>query len=207
MYVEDGNENGDVEEGIATRAAWDDAHLVSAILSGDREAERVFVERFQARVRAMLLARSRNADLTADLVQDVMIGAICALRRGQLREAAKLPAFVLSIARNVLNNFYRDSARTPLQLEEPDLVPEWRSPGHQVDEQARESLALSAIESLDTTDRVILQMTLVDGLKPGVIAKQLNMRADFVRQRKLRATRLVINFVQRLSQNDSQTTL
>jgi RNA polymerase sigma factor (sigma-70 family) len=207
MYPEDGVGNGDGAEGIAARATLTDAQLVSAIAAGDREAERVLVARYMPRVRAMLLARSRNLDLTADLVQDVMLGAICALRRSQLREATKLSAFVLAIARNVLNNYYRDSVRTPLQLEESDLVADMSNPSHQSEEQMQETMALNAIESLDLTDRLILQMTLVDGLKPGVIAKQLSMRPDLVRQRKLRATKHVINFVQRLSQNNSQATL
>jgi len=52
-------------------------------------------------------------------------------------------------------------------------------------------------------DKTILQMTLVDGLKPGVIAKRLQLNPDVVRQRKLRATRRVIEFVQRQSQNET----
>jgi hypothetical protein len=46
-------------------------------------------------------------------------------------------------------------------------------------------------------------MTLVDGLKPGVIAQRLQMNPEVVRQRKLRATRRVIDFVRRKSQTDS----
>jgi DNA-directed RNA polymerase specialized sigma24 family protein len=71
-----------------------------------------------------------------------------------------------------------------------------------VEEQERENLAMSAISSLDLLDRSILQMTLVDGLKPGVIAQRLRLNPDVVRQRKLRATRRVIDFVRRQSQND-----
>jgi DNA-directed RNA polymerase specialized sigma24 family protein len=71
-----------------------------------------------------------------------------------------------------------------------------------VEEQERENLAMSAISSLDPLDRSILQMTLVDGLKPGVIAQRLRLNPDVVRQRKLRATRRVIDFVRRQSQND-----
>ena len=46
-------------------------------------------------------------------------------------------------------------------------------------------------------------MTLVDGLKPGVIAERLRLNPDVVRQRKLRATRRVIDFVRSPSQTAS----
>jgi hypothetical protein len=46
-------------------------------------------------------------------------------------------------------------------------------------------------------------MTLVDGLKPGVIAERLRLHPDVVRQRKLRATRRVIDLVRGQSQTGS----
>ena len=188
-------------------ASLSDTELVSLIAEGNHEAEQEFVERYQPRVRAMLLARSQNPDLTEDLVQDVLLAAICALRDNQLRESAKLSGFVLSIARNKLNEYFRNSARTPVQLEEPDELPDWNRPTEKAKEHKQEAIALKAIESLEVTDRLILQMTLVEGLKPGVIAQQLSMRPDLVRQRKLRATRQLMKYIEQLSQNESQATL
>jgi len=154
-------------------------------------------------VKAMLLARSRNPDLAADLLQDAMIEALCALRRGQLRDPAKLTQFVIAIARNVLNNHFRGEIRRPESLELPDNLPDLSFSEEKADEQERETLALKAISSLDPLDRTILQMTLVDGLKPGVIAERLRLNPDVVRQRKLRATRRVIDFVRSPSQTAS----
>ena len=198
--------NGDHSTGpnpLTQDAARENERLVGAILGGDRDAERDFALRFMRPVKAMLLARSRNPDLTADLLQDVMIEAICALRRGQLREPEKLSSFVIAIARNVLNNHFRGSARSPESLELPDDLPDLSSNAGQLEEQERETLAMRAIASLEPLDRTILQMTLVDGLKPGVIAERLRLSSDVVRQRKVRATRRVIDFVERRSQNDS----
>ena len=206
MHLESGTESGEGVDRIAAKATLDDAQLTAAIASGDRAAETIFVERYQPQVRVMLRSRLRNADMKADLVQDVMLASISALRRGQLREGSKLPAFIAAVTRNTLHKFYRSSTRSPLQLDEPELLPDLRMPNQYVEAQLQQQLALSAIEKLDHTDRQILQLTLVEGLKPGVIAKQLNLRADFVRQRKLRAARFVINFVQGLSQNKSEGT-
>jgi RNA polymerase sigma factor (sigma-70 family) len=196
-------ESSNIHDSDVVEAARENERLVGAIVAGDHGAEQEFAVRFMRPVKAMLLARSRDPDLTADLQQDVMIEVICALRRGQLREAAKLPAFVAAVARNVLNNHFRGSARSPESLELPDDLPDLSSQAGQLEDQERESLALSAISSLEPLDRTILQMTLIDGLKPGIIAERLRLSSDVVRQRKVRATRRVIKFVQTRSQSDS----
>ena len=183
-------------------AAMDNDRLVRAIQEGDREAEHAFVGRYMRPVKAMLLARSRNPDLAADLLQDVMMDAISALRRGQLREPAKLSSFVVGIARNRLNNHFRSSVRQPESLEFPDMLPDLSSNAEKVEAQERENLAMNAISSLEPLDKQILQMTLVDGLKPGIIAQRLSLNPDVVRQRKLRATRRVIDFVRGQSQSE-----
>jgi len=152
-------------------------------------------------VRAMLRARLRNSDLATDLVQNVMIESICALRRGQLREPSKLTAFVLAIARNVLYSHFSDVKRSPESLEFPDDLPDLRSVSDEFEVEQRRVLAMNAIAGLDPADKMILHLTLVDGLKPGVIAQKLGLSPEVVRQRKVRATRRVAEFVAERSQN------
>jgi RNA polymerase sigma factor (sigma-70 family) len=183
--------------------AQENERLVRAIVAGDREAERVFVERFLRPVRAMLLARSRDPDLASDLVQEAMMEALCSLRRGVLREPAKLTGFVISVARNIVNNHFRGAAKRPQSLELPDNLPDLALAADRREEREREDLALKAISSLEPVDREILHLTLVDGLKPGAIAKRLHLNPEVVRQRKLRATRKAIDFVRKRSQTDS----
>jgi RNA polymerase sigma factor (sigma-70 family) len=178
----------------------DNERLVRAIAAGDRAAEREFALRYLPPVRAMLLARSRNPDLASDLRQDVMIEVICALRRGQLREPSKLTPFVIAIARNVLNSHYRASVREPESLELPDDLPNFSSAEETAEVEERENRAMDAISNLEPTDRTILQMILIDGLKPGAIAHRLNLSPDVVRQRKLRAIRRVTGLLLRSSQ-------
>jgi RNA polymerase sigma factor (sigma-70 family) len=177
--------------------------LVEGIARGDRSAEATFVQRYLPRVRALLLARSRNPDLTADLQQEVMIESLCALRRGQLREASKLAAFVIGIARNLLNNYFRVQKRQP---ECEEFAEEIYLPvaEHEREEMDRRELAARAIDSLDPVDRRILTMTLVDGFKPGLIAERLGLKPEVVRQRKLRATRRVTELVRQLSQSSGK---
>jgi RNA polymerase sigma factor (sigma-70 family) len=188
-----------VRSETASSSLTENARLVRAIAAGDRNAEHEFALRYMPPVRAMLTARLRDADLAADLKQDVMIEALCALRRGQIQDPEKLSQFVLGIARNCLNNYFRSSRRVT-SVELPEDIPDL-SNGSAGEDAEQESRALRAIESLDKLDRTILQMTLVEGLKPGVIAAHLSINPDVVRQRKLRATRRVIDFLKRESQN------
>jgi RNA polymerase sigma-70 factor (ECF subfamily) len=162
------------------------ARLVQAISAGNLDAEREFATRYLPPVRAMLLARLRDPDVADDLKQDVLIESICALRRGRIQDPEKLSQFVMGIARNCLNNYFRSSHRVAL-VDLPENLPAISSTESDRDERDREQ-------------RAILQMTLVDGLKPGIIAEQLHLSPDVVRQRKLRATRRVIDFIRRQSQ-------
>jgi len=195
-------ENSPVPEAWAEESAQKSVRLVKAIAGGDRESEREFVERYHPRLKAMLMARTRNADTTADLLQDVLVEAICALRRGQLREPAKLTSFVLGIARNLLKGHFRGLSKQPEALELPDLLPDQRATALDLEEE-RLHAAMEAIASLEVMDRSILHLTLVDGLKPGAIADKLRLSPEVVRQRKLRATRRVIDLVKGQSQKAS----
>jgi RNA polymerase sigma-70 factor (ECF subfamily) len=182
--------------------AGDNAGLVQAIAAGNRLAEQAFVDRYMPPVRAILLARSRNPDLAADLRQDVMIEALCALRAGRLNDPEKLTHFVIAIARNLLNNHFRSQRRTE-PIETPEDLPDLSCATQAVEDEERSQRALHAISSLDRVDRDILLLTLVEGLKPGAIAERLGLSNDVVRQRKQRATRRVIDLVRSPSQNPS----
>lgn len=199
MSGESTEQPGVLKSDAAASGFSEGAWLVRAIAGGDHDAERIFAERYARPVRAMLLARLRDADLAADLKQDVLIEALCALRRGQIQDPEKLSQFVLGIARNCLNNYFRASRRVAA-VELPDDLPDLSSGPDQGERLDQEHRALRAIQTLDRIDRTILQKTLVDGLKPGIIAAELGLKPDVVRQRKLRATRRIVDLMQRESQ-------
>ena len=152
-------------------------------------------------VRAMLLARSRNPDLAADLQQDVMIEAICALRQGKLNDHEKLSQFVVAIARNLLNSHYRSNRRTE-GLDLPTMSPISPAPPRRSKIMSVNRVLCMPSPASEHLDRTILQMTLVDGLKPGIIAQRLRLNPDMVRQRKKRATQRVIELVRPPSQKE-----
>jgi len=183
----------------------DQGNLAARIQSGDRSAEGELVRCFGGRVLALLIARTRDPEAARDLFQEMMLAAISALRQGQLREPEKLAAYLQGTARNLANGYIRgrtlrrskdDPIRTDLAaVETPD-------PAEAVE---REEMVRSALSDLDQVDRDILTRTLVDGTKPGEIARLLGLSAEAVRQRKSRAVRKVADFIRRASRTKAGT--
>src|SRR5207253_7668682 len=128
---------------------------------------------------------------------------IGALRRGQLQDPEKLPAFVHGTARNLINNQLRSARQHPL-LEplSPDLPQ--ASMIEQLEGAERVRLVHQSLTGLGEEDRKILSMILVEGRKPAEIADILGLTAEVVRTRKLRAEKKVTEFIRkRLSRSQA----
>ena len=175
------------------------AALAERVRQRDSAAESDLVRFFQRPVFLMLMARMRDAETARDLTQEVLLAVVSALRNGQLRASEKLSAFVHGTARNLANNHLRTQGRKPREMPlDPDLpvpAPEEAS----LDEEERSGLVRRAVEQLEPIDRKILLMTLVDGLKPGKIAAELELTSEVVRTRKSRAVRKVTGMIEQLS--------
>ena len=119
----------------------------------------------------LVLARTRDREAARDLTQDVMLAVVRALRDGHLRDAERLAAFVYGTARNVINNYLRTRSRLPERgpARRRASSGEHARPGRK--QRARRPGAAGALAALDSTDRKILLLTLVEGLKPGEIAR------------------------------------
>lgn len=180
------------------------ASLVSRVASGDPAAEHLLLEHFAPRVRAMTMARTRDADLARDLTQECLIAVLVAARKGQIREMDRIAAFVCGVVRNVINNHRRRTVK----LQERPLDDELVQAGvtalvAQVDheEADRRQTVSRALGALGSSDRQVLLLTLVNGLKPGEIAARTGLSPDVVRSRKSRALKRVLEAIEQQSQN------
>jgi RNA polymerase sigma-70 factor, ECF subfamily len=172
--------------------------LAERVRCRESSAEEELVRLFSDRVRFLVLARTRDAEAARDLTQDVMLAVVRALRNGQLHEPERLAAFVYGTARNLLNNHLRIRSRRP--VEDPiDTALSLSSTADPVENAERVALVRRALGDLDGTDRRILLMTLVEGLKPGEIAGRLGLTSEVVRTRKSRALKKAIERVRKLS--------
>ena len=87
------------------------ADLVSRIRAGDHQAETELVERFGRGVLMILRRSTRNAAVSDDLYQDTFRIALEKVRQGDLRDSEKLAAFICSVARNLVIEHFRRTAR------------------------------------------------------------------------------------------------
>jgi RNA polymerase sigma-70 factor (ECF subfamily) len=93
----------------------DDAELVARVASaaaGDAsEAERTFCERYGARVVRYAQRHLRDRHAAADLVQEVLLTALAAMRQGAIANPERLGSFVLSTCRHLVWDENRAAAR------------------------------------------------------------------------------------------------
>ena len=171
--------------------------LAERVRTGEPSAEEELVSLFNDRIRFLVLARTRDPETARDLTQEVMLAVVRALRDEQLREPEHLAGFVYGTARNVINNYLRTRNRLPRE-ESIDAADHLASPPA-VDNSERIGLVRRALGSLNSTDRQILLLTLVEGLKPGEIGTRLGLTSEIVRARKSRALKKTIDRVKRLS--------
>ena len=171
--------------------------LVRRIVAGDAQAEEDLILRFQPAIRAFLNARARP-DLVDEVSQETMIGVICAIRAGKLREAGSLGAFVYGTAKRQLADAARKRAR-----DTGDPLPEdYRHPSPGA-EPALLVAARREIESLNETDRRIVSLTLIDGFRADEVAAALGVSAEVVRKRKSRALQKITEKLAPRSRNDA----
>lgn len=165
--------------------------LAQRIGKGDRAAEADLVRLYCDCVFAMALARTRNGDAARELMHEVLMAVIEALRRGDVRNTARLTGFVRGTAANIINGYVRAARRAPRSVP-LDAKARAADPSEDFEREDRRVLATRALELLNARDRQILQLSLMEGLKPGEIAARLGMSSATVRQRKCRALRAII---------------
>ena len=170
--------------------------LAERIRKGDLAAETELVHQFRQRIFVMGVVRTRDREIARDLVQDTLLAIITALRKGQLLDQDKLSAFVHGTARNIINNHLRSQAqRPPFEGLQEDLAQ--IDSANKLEESERTRFVQEALAGMRRQDREILQMTLVDGKKPGEIAAILGLTPEVVRTRKLRASKKIAELVEK----------
>lgn len=160
------------------------------IQRGDPEAEEDFVRLYSGRVRGMVAARVYDREAVLEIVDDVLMAVLQAIRRQALRDAHRLSAFVYATARNLINNHIRSRLRTPpTSAIESDLT--GPDPVESLERRDRMRKLARILAGLDGRDRTILSLALVGGLGAAEIATRLGMTTEQVRQRKSRAVKRV----------------
>jgi len=160
--------------------------LAARIARGDRLAEDQVVQKYAGRVMAMAMVRIRDREAARELVNDVLMATIRALRQDAVRDSTRLGAFIHGTALNLINNFLRSSKRCPPTESLPDDVPVPNA-AELLEDDCDLALLRRSIARLDALDREVLTLTLDEGLEPEEIADRTGLSQEAVRQRKCRA--------------------
>jgi len=96
--------------------------LVRRIVSGDPAAEAELVQRFDRALSFLLRRLTRDDAAAEDLYQETFRLVIEKVRRGELREAERLPGFVSSMARNLFLGSARRDVRRRQRHEDPEAA-------------------------------------------------------------------------------------
>ncbi|GAC1351084.1 MAG: hypothetical protein NVS3B20_02040 [Polyangiales bacterium] len=161
-------------EGVRAERSEGGAHvvepsLVEAASNGDRDAFGVIFERYAPMVHGILLSRAPRNEVD-DLMQDVYVNAL--QRIGGLRESLSFGAWLATIARNRVIDFYRTRRKT---IELPDDL------AHHEGHRSEAEQALAMIRALPSAYHETLVLRLVEGMSGPEIAERVGLTKESVR--------------------------
>jgi RNA polymerase sigma-70 factor (ECF subfamily) len=161
-----------------------DADVAGRVAAGDSQAEAEVCRRMAPRLRLYGLRHLRSGAAADDLVQQVLLTTLEALRAGKLREHEKLPHFVLGMARMTVLELRRGTKRRDalLQAYGSALVP----PAPEEPQVDRDRLG-RCLQSLKERDRSVVMLTFYDERAGGEVARFLGVSEANVRVIRHRA--------------------
>lgn len=133
-------------------------------------------------VRAMILRMTRDATLTNDLTQDVLIAVVEALREGRIRHPGALAAYMHQSARHIVYAAHRRPQ--PITLAElPEQEPLWhdrpRTPLEHCEEDELSRIAHEVLAELPAQrDRDLLTGFYIEGADKTELMRRLDLTAD-----------------------------
>lgn len=163
-----------------------DAELVRRIGGGDdTEAESEFCRRMGPRIRLYGLRHLRDIHAAEDLMQQVLIIAIEALRASRLNEPEKLASFVLGTCRMTVLDIRRGTQRRQRILETfgGDLYPSGANWQPRLDHDR----LTRCVQSLSERERSVVVMTFFDERTGADVANFLGLSEANVRVIRHRA--------------------
>ena len=165
---------------------WSDAELARRIGSGtDRAAEAELFRRMAPRIRLYGLRHLRDADASEDLMQQVLITTLEALRSSRLREPEKLASFVLGTCRMTVLDLRRGSQRKECLLQQ--FGSDLRAPVQPSMPQLDHEKLTRCVQNLKERERTVVVMTFFDERTGAEVASFLRLSEANVRVIRHRA--------------------
>lgn len=147
--------------------------------------ERGICERFAGRIRVYGLRHLRDEQAARDLVQQVLLATIEALRQGRVESPERIDAFVLGTARNIARDMRRSGVRQKHVAEKASAaLPEsWEPEWPRVDHIRLEG----CLRSLEARELVVVTKTFAEDRTAEEISRALGLTTGNVRVIRHRA--------------------
>jgi len=185
---------GDMMNHTAMQTANNDAELVAASISGDRQAFGHIVERYQNLICSVAYSATGSLTQSQDLAQETFLAAWTQLR--SLREPMKLRAWLCGIARNLVNNSVRRSQREPTSVAQPlenvaDAASREPMPVEAVISREEEAILWRSLEQIPELYREPLVLFYREHQSIERVAEALELSEDATKQRLSRGRKLL----------------
>ena len=161
--------------------SFDESYL-QRLRGGDFPTEKHFVDYFGQLLLIKLRSRLRSSQSVDDIRQETFVRVLKAVRTGGVRSAEGLGSFVNSICNNVLQEYYRSSARSVPQDENSPDPPDTSIDldGMLVAKQTREQVR-HALSMLSEKDRRLLRAIFFEEKNKDEICNDFGVDRDYLR--------------------------
>lgn len=159
-----------------------DARLVTDFLSGDKSALAAIYDRYAPGLYDTARAMLSDSHDASDMVQDVF--CIAAERLGQLREPERLKPWLYSVLRHeVYRRTKKRKRATPVDFQDegtPEVASGYdpHGAGEAIAHEELASLVRSAASGLDDRDRLVLELSVRQGLSGADLADALGVTPE-----------------------------
>ncbi|HEV2279221.1 MAG TPA: sigma-70 family RNA polymerase sigma factor [Acidobacteriaceae bacterium] len=164
-----------------------ESEVLAGIQRGGADSEAALYEKYSARVYYLALREAKSRQDAEDIRAETFLRVLQAIRKGQVRSAEALPAFILGVARNVIRELYarRRQMGDAVPAEEADLT----TPSHErnfLDQEVRVAVRRT-MDRLKPRERRVLCMLFYEELGTEEVARQASIAPERVRLVKSRA--------------------
>jgi RNA polymerase sigma factor (sigma-70 family) len=172
----------------------DDARLVELGLNGDRDAFGQLVARYQSPICALAYSACGDISHSEDLAQETFI--IAWRKLSDLKEPAKFKSWLNGIARNLINNAFRQQMRNPLAAAEPldeslTTTASLSNPAGQAISKEEEGILWRSLEHIPEAYREPLILFYREHQSIERVAEVMDLSEEAARQRLSRGRKLL----------------
>ena len=165
----------------------DDDELIARYVDGDARAFDLLVDRYERRVYAVALRMTGNPEDARDVVQEVFLSAMRALRR--FRGEAKLSTWFHRVTINAALDVGRKRSRRPVTALDavPDRASDDPGPDEAAEMAARAQAVHAALARISEDHRSVIVLHDLQGLDYAEVASALDVPVGTVKSRIHRA--------------------